>query len=335
MRNLLYIGNALSKHGFNQTSIETLGPLLEREGYKVSYASSRRSKVLRMLEMIWVTLNHAGKTDYVLIDTYSTYNFWYAFVISQLCRLMRMKYIMKLHGGNLPARLINSRKLCQMMFCNSYKNVAPSGYLQQAFIGAGFGNTIFVPNAIELRNYKFVRRPSLKPNILWVRSFSPIYNPEMAVHVFTMIKEEYPDAKFCMVGPDGGNMNKIKTLAENLHVDIEFTGRLSKHEWTALAADYDIFINTTHFDNTPVSLIEAMALGLPVVSTNVGGIPYLLEHKKTALLVNDDDAEAMVNNIKELLDDDALRAKIVQNAYELVQNFDVEKVRFRWLEILK
>ncbi|MBF6609056.1 MAG: glycosyltransferase family 4 protein [Flavobacterium sp.] len=335
MRNILYIGNALSKHGLNQTSIETLGPLLEKEGYRVWYASSRKNKAFRLLEMIWVTIRHAGKADYVLIDTYSTYNFWYAFLISQICRFFQLKYIMKLHGGNLPARLAKNPRLCRMIFANAYLNVAPSGYLLQAFVEAGFSNTVYVPNVIELCNYKFVERPSVRPHVLWVRSFSPIYNPEMAVYAFAVLKSEYPDAKFCMVGPDGGILNRVKSLAESLDVHIDFTGKLAKTEWTNLATQYDIFINTTHFDNTPVSVIEAMALGLSVVSTNVGGIPFLLENRKTALLVADDDVQGMVDCIKELLVNDNLHSELTQNAFELVQNFDAAKVRFEWLKILK
>ena len=189
MRNILYIGNALSKHGLNQTSIETLGPLLEKEGYRVGYASSCKNKVFRLLEMIWETIRRARQVDYVLIDTYSTYNFWYAFIISQICRFFRLKYIMKLHGGNLPARLAKNPRLCQKIFSNAYLNVAPSGYLLQAFVQAGFSNTSYVPNVIELCNYKFIQRSLVRPAILWVRSFSPIYNPEMAVKAFAIIKD--------------------------------------------------------------------------------------------------------------------------------------------------
>ena len=91
-KNLLYIGNKLSRHNSTVTSIETLGLLLENEGYNLFYASSRKNKVLRLSEMVYRTIQYRKKVDYVLIDTYSTYNFWYAFIISQLCRLFSLKY---------------------------------------------------------------------------------------------------------------------------------------------------------------------------------------------------------------------------------------------------
>lgn len=336
MKNLLYIGNKLARHGYNQTSIETLGPMLESEGYHVVYASSKKNKALRMLEMIWKTLRYSRQTDYVLIDTYSTYNFWYAFLISQLCRLLGLKYIPKLHGGDLPNRLQKNPRLCRLIFKNSYLNAAPSGYLLTAFQKAGFWKTIYIPNTIDIRNYPFKPRPELKPKLLWVRSFSPIYNPEMALRVLEQLRKNFPDAELCMVGPEKfGNLAKMKALAEQLGLKVTFTGKLSKEEWTKLSQDYDIFINTTHFDNTPVSVIEAMALGLPVVSTNVGGLPFLLQDWKTALLVNDNDTAHMAGCISEILKDEVLKETLVNNALKLVQEFDSEKVKWKWFEILK
>lgn len=336
MKTLLYIGNKLAKHGINQTSIETLGEFLEREGFQLFYASEKKNKVLRMLDMILKTLYYSKKADYVLIDTYSTYNFWYALIISQLCRILNLKYIPKLHGGDLPKRLQNNPKLCQLIFSNSYLNIAPSGYLLDAFREKGFTKTIYVPNTIELIKYEFKKREVIEPKLLWVRSFSMIYNPEMAIQVLKELKKEYPNAELCMVGPDhNGNLNKMQQLAIQLNLKVKFTGRLSKEVWVELSKEYNIFINTTHFDNTPVSVIEAMALGLPVVSTNVGGIPYLLENNKTALLVNDNDVSQMVASIKKLIIENDLRTFIVKNALELVQDFDSEKVKLDWFKILK
>lgn len=336
LKNLLYIGNKLARHGYNQTSIETLGPLLESQGYNVKYASSRKSKVWRMWEMFLQTVRLRNWTDYVLIDTYSTYNFWYAFIISQVCRILKIKYIPKLHGGDLPNRLRKSPRLCKMIFSNSYLNIAPSGYLLSAFRDAGFDKTFYIPNTIEIRNYQFKIRRKLRPRILWVRSFSSIYNPEMAIRALELVKKDYPDAEMCMVGPDkNGNLAKIKQLALSHGLKVKFTGRISKEEWTSISQNYDIFINTTHYDNTPVSVIEAMALGLPVVSTNVGGIPFLLKDRKTALLVDDNDAEHMAACILEILSSQNLKNVLVQNALNLVKGFDAEKVKWKWFEILK
>lgn len=332
---LLYIGNKLSKHGVTVTSIETLGALLEKEGYEMIYASSYKNKLLRLFEMLFKTFYYRKKIDYVLIDTYSTYNFWYAFLVSQLCRILKLKYIPKLHGGDLPNRLKKSPKLCEMIFKNAYLNVAPSAYLLEAFSHKGFARIEFIPNTVELINYQFKKRTQLQPRLLWVRSFASIYNPQMAIEVYGELKKDYPHASLCMVGPDkDGTFEKVRQLAQKKHLDVLFTGKLSKKDWIKISEQYDIFINTTHFDNTPVSVIEAMALGLPIVSTNVGGISYLLENEKTALLVPDQDTQAMVAAVKRILSDVDLADCMIYNAYDLVQDFDWNKVKRLWNALL-
>ncbi len=94
MKNLLYIGNKLSDHGYTLTSIETLGTFLEAEGFHVYYASSKKNKIWRLLEMIIKTVKYSKKVDYVLIDTYITKNFWYSFFNSQFFRILKLKYIL-------------------------------------------------------------------------------------------------------------------------------------------------------------------------------------------------------------------------------------------------
>src|SRR5690606_6488794 len=126
-----------------------------------------------------------------------------------------------------------------------------------------------------------------------------------------------------------------KKRAEELNVTVIFTGKLSKENWWQLSQNHDIFINTTHFDNTPVSVMEAMALGLPVVSTNVGGIPYLVENENTALLVDDNDVGMIVSQIERLLGDNELSKILSSNGRQLAETWDWDKVKVLWFELLK
>ena len=335
MKRLLYIGNQLSKHGYNKTSIETLGVFLEVEGYHVIFTSSKKNQWFRMLDMVRVTLLKGRKVDYILIDTYSTSSFWYAVVCSQIARVFKVKYVPILRGGDLPNRLKNNPKLCQMVFANAYQNVAPSGYLKQSFENAGFTNIVHIPNSIEIDKYKLKTRVELTPKLLWVRAFASIYNPEMAVKVLFELQKKYPNATLTMVGPDkDGSLQTTKAFAESIGVAVNFTGQLAKEDWWQLASEHDIFINTTHFDNTPISVMEAMALGLPVVSTNVGGIPYLLADKENALLVNDDDVSSMTDAICSLLEDQQKASDLALNARYFIEQMDWNVVKEEWKRVL-
>ncbi|ESU20781.1 glycosyl transferase, group 1 family protein [Flavobacterium cauense R2A-7] len=334
MKNLLYIGNKLSGKGLNTTIIETLSAQFTKEGYRVVAVSGFKNPVLRMLDMLLAVIRYR-KSDFVLIDTYSTSGFWFAFSVSQLCRLFGKKYIPILHGGNLPNRLQNNPKLCTMVFGNAYKNVAPSHYLLEAFKKAGFSNLVFIPNTLEIGQYPFLERTELQPKLLWVRAFDAIYNPKMAIDVLSLLQKKFPEAQLCMVGPDrDGSMESCKDYALEKNVAVHFTGRLPKTEWIALAAAYDIFINTTHFDNTPVSVMEAMALGLPVVTTNVGGIPFLLKNNQEAMLVADNDFVGMVDAIVSLIENPQTAKEMARKARIKAESWDWNVVKDQWKNLL-
>ena len=333
---ILYLGNQLSKHGFNKTTIETLGLQLEHEGFTVFYASDKNSFLFRLLDMMQSVVQYRKKVSYILIDTYSTKAFWYAFICSQLARIFSINYIPILHGGNLPNRLKNNPKLCRMVFENAYKNVAPSGYLKQVFENEGYTNVIHIPNSIEIANYEYKQRANFQPKLLWVRAFSSIYNPIMAIKVLFELQKKYPNATLTMVGPDkDGSLQKTQSFAATNNVPVHFTGKLSKEAWWKLAAEQDIFINTTHFDNTPISVLEAMALGLPVVSTNVGGIPFLLSHNENALLVDDDDSHEMVKSIQRLIENPLEAQRLAKNGRNYIAQIDWQVVKKQWVKLLK
>lgn len=335
MKKILYIGNKLSSHGNTTTSIETLGRNLENEHFKVVYTSTKKNKVLRMLDMVLKTIKYAKKSDYVLIDTYSTTNFWYAFITSQLCRLFSTKYIPILHGGDLPNRIEKSKIASKMIFKNAYINVAPSGYLLEAFKNKNY-KTTYIPNSIQQNEYKFEVRNFDYPRLFWLRSFSKIYNPILATKVLLKLKEKHPKATLCMVGPKKDeSFEMTKNFAQQNNIEVEFTGKLSKKIWVELSKDYNVFLNTTHYDNTPLSVIEAMALGFPIVSTNVGGIPFLLEHNCNALLVSDNDLEKMVFEIDRIFNEKELAQKLISNAQNTIEKFDWKIVKNQWIELLQ
>jgi len=324
------------KYGLSATSIETLGPLLEKEGFHVFYSSDKKRQVARLLDMLWSVFKLRKSVEYVLIDTYSQRSFYGVFFVSLACRLFNIKYISVLRGGNLPKRLNDSPRLTNMVFNNAYKLISPSGYLHEKFKEKRFISTI-IPNNIPIEKYVFKARQEVRPRLLWVRSFHTVYNPGMAIQILNQLKKTYSDAKLCMVGPEKDESMlfcKRSVLELGFDNDVEFTGNLTKEQWHKLSEEYDIFINTTNVDNTPVSVIEAMALGLPVVSTNVGGLPFLINHEDDGLLVEKGDITGMSNEIKRLLEDRELAKRLSVNGRRKAENFDWNSVKLKWNQVL-
>lgn len=334
-RVVLYIGNHLGDNGRYPSVAQILAPHL-RENIHFHLVSGKRNPFLRLVHIVYAVLRYAGRQQPVMIDTYSTAAFNYALLTATLCRLLSWNYICVLHGGSLPNRLAQFPGLCKWVFGGATQLVAPSAYLHNAFSKYGYATTI-IPNPIEMEKYAFKLRTQVRPFLLWVRAFDATYNPAMAIEVVAGLKQKYPEVRLCMVGPDkDGSLQVCKELAKQRGVQdrIRFAGILSKPEWIALSAHYDIFINTTHIDNTPVSVLEAMALGFPVVSTNVGGMPYLIHSEENGILVQQASAEEMIAAIDRLCNNDSLATLLSNNARNYVRKYEMNAVVQLWKRLL-
>ena len=337
MKKIIYIGNNLSEKSNYHSAMASLTRLLQSDGHSVICASDKTNKIFRLLAMCFTIIKHRKTTDLVLIDTFSTSNFYYALITSQLSRILSLKYIPILHGGNLPKRLKHSEHFSALIFKYAELNVSPSLYLVREF-QKYYYETVYIPNSIPIAEIPFKLRNVIGPKLLWVRAFDKIYNPAMAVKVLALLKETHKNASLCMVGPDkDGSLGEAKDLAKQLGVteSVTFTGVLPKAQWHQLSEKFDIFINTTNIDNMPVSVIEAMALGLPIISTNAGGMPYLIENGVNGLLIPVKDERIMAETIINLIKNQEKAMELSVNARKKAENFDENKVRIQWHKLLE
>lgn len=334
-RKIVYVDNFLTGHGHTPTTGTTLVKLFKEEGYEVVQTSSRQNQFFRLADMIATIIQHR-RQSVVLIATYSTSAFFFAYACTFICRLFHIPYIPCLHGGNLPQRIAQSPKLARSVFGRSYMNVAVSGYLHKSMTDNGWKSMV-IPNNIHISAYPYKQRTECKPHLLWVRSFHKIYNPLLAIRVLHAISQKCSDATLTMVGPDkDGSLAHCLALVKelNLQQQVRFTGLLTRDEWVKLSSDNDIFINTTNFDNLPVSVVEAMALGLVTISTNVGGVPYLVDDHENGLLVPPANEAAFVEAIEKVLHDPLLAQKLSSNARKKALSYDWSNIKGLWSDLL-
>ena len=160
----------------------------------------------------------------------------------------------------------------------------------------------------------------------------------MVPKLLELLQVDYPAVSARMVGPDkgDGSLQDTMRLAEQLGVldRLEIVGPVAKQDVPLQLSRGDIFLNTTNIDNSPVSVVEAMACGLCVVSTNVGGIPYLLENEVDSLLTPAGDAAAMANAIRRILTEPGLAGKLSSAGRRKVSEYDWSIVLPRWQALL-
>lgn len=330
MKHIIYIGTHL-KTG-NPTTTVVLSHLLRSIGWSVDCYGKSKHKILRFFQMCNGVLFH--NSNFVLIDTYSTFNFYYALVCGFIAKIKGIPYILILHGGNLPKRLEKRKWYSDWLFNNAAKIVSPSGYLQSEVMALGFDVDV-IPNPLNLQQYEFTSNRTKIPVLLWVRALQDIYNPLMAIEVLVELKKTYPKARLIMVGPDkDGTFKRVESLTRSCNIEggVKITGGLPKQVWLELAKEADIFLNTSKVDNSPISVIEAMALGLPVISTNVGGMPYIIKNELNGVLVQT--KEEMTLAVINLISNDKLYNTIVEGGKETAATYDSKKVAELWNDIL-
>lgn len=330
MKRITYIANNLTS--VNPTTTAALTDCLASNGWRVRVFGKSKVKLLRLIEMCLGVL--FSSSHVVLIDTYSTLNFYYALICGAISKLKGTPYILILHGGDLPKRIQKNRKLSLWLFNNASRVISPSPYLKTALKAFDIEVKV-IPNPMDLSQYPWQKREVNQPVLLWVRAFHQIYNPVMAVEVLHQLKPRFPESKLIMVGPDkDGTLRAVedKIISCNLKPDVTITGKLTKQEWIDLSKMANVFINTSTVDNTPVSVIEAMALGLPVVSTNVGGLPFLIDSNHNGILVTT--AKEMTDAVTKLCLDTHLYKSISKTALITAENCEAKTIGDMWNEIL-
>jgi len=272
------------------------------------------------------------------IDVFSGSAFIWAFLSAFLLQILKKKYILTLHGGNLPNFSKRRKKFIQYIFNNAGVITSPSYYLI-ANLSNFVQRIIYIPNAIEIRKYEYFEKKFPQSNIIWLRAFHYIYNPALVPKVMYLLKRDFQSIRVVMVGPDkkDGSLQNMVSLAKKLGVieRIEIIPGIPKSQVPSILKRENIFLNTTNIDNTPVSVIEAMACGLCIVSTNVGGIPYLLEDSFDALLVPPDDPEAMTAAIQRILTEPELAARLSANARKKAESFDWAIILPQWEKLFQ
>ena len=329
---LCFAGPMLGKNaGWVVSQGEILADLFIQEGYFVRLTSTIPSRILRLFDTVVSLIAWRKKVDLVILSVFSGPGFGMADITSLIARQLGIPLIFVLRGGNLPDFSRRHPHWVRRVLERCDVLVSPSSFLAHFFDDWGL-NVKIIPNVLEIENYPYRMRSDIQPNLLWMRTFEAAYYPEMAVKVLKELREIYPQARLTMAGQEKELFEPVRRLAAhyNLLEATRFPGFLDMSGKQREFPSHDIFLNTNRVDNMPVSVVEATAFGLPVVATEVGGIPYLLKHELTALLVKNEDVQEMVKAIRRLIDEPELCSKLSQNGRRLAESCSWSSVRAQW-----
>jgi len=331
-----------SNSGWVTSQGEIVAALLADEGYVVRQTSHIPARLPRLADMLRSLVAWRNDIDVVVHQVFSGSAFAVADLTSALGRRLGLRQVFALHGGSLPEFAAAHPGWTRRVLARAGRVVAPSGYLIAQVVrplfphggpaGAPANWARVIPNILALDQYAYRHRAAVAPRLLWMRTFHEVYNPEMAIDVLADLRRTHPAATLSMAGQEKGLHAAVvaHAAAQGLAGAVEFPGFLDAAGKAREFAAHDIYLNTNRVDNMPVSILEAAAFGLPVVATNVGGIPHLLRDGETGLLVANEDAAAMANAVRRLLDEPALAARLSVNGRRLAESCGWDVVKEQW-----
>ena len=240
-------------------------------------------------------------------------------------RLMGRRVILHYHSGEADDHLAHWGVLVHPWLQLADEIVVPSEYLARVFGTHGYATRV-IPNVVNLTRFEYRDRIPLRPRLLSTRNLEPYYRIDVIVEAFRRLQARVPWATLTVAGY-GSEESRLKRMAPE---GVRFVGRVEPREMPDLYASSDVFVNASIVDNQPVSILEACAAGLPVVSTATGDIGALVRDGQTGLLVPQNDPAALAAAVLRLIEHPRDALDMARAARREVRRFTWSAVRHRW-----
>jgi glycosyltransferase involved in cell wall biosynthesis len=256
-----------------------------------------------------------------------------SFVIAQtpailISKLFRKKVLLNYHSGEAEDHFTRWRTAIPTIRLVD-EVVVPSAYLVRVFAKFGI-RARAIHNLIELEQFSFTSRKQLRPVFLSNRNLETHYGVDHVLRAFALIQKQIPDAQLIVAG-DGSQRKALEALAQELELrNITFTGGIEHDEITQQYQRADIYLNGSEIDNQPLSILEAFACGLPVVTTNAGGIPDMVEDGVSGFVVARGDHRAMAERALQLLNEPALAESMAQRGFVACEKYTWPAMQELW-----
>lgn len=249
-----------------------------------------------------------------------------------VARLRGVPAIVNYRGGQADEFFSAAPRHVLRLLAGAALRVTPSVFLARVFARHGLQAEI-IPNIIDLSRFRPLPRPPAgdAPHLIVTRNLEPLYDIPTALRAFAIVRASKPGARLTVAG-SGPELAALQALAAELGLGsaVHFSGRIDNAEIGALYAGADLMLNPSTADNMPISILEALACGVPVVSTVAGGIPDLVTDEHTALLVPVGEAAAMAAAALRVLDDPALARRLRDAGRAEAERYAWPQVRALW-----
>lgn len=291
--------------------------------------------LFRLIPFLFAVWQLAGRVDVIHLMANSGWS-WQLHCAPTLWLgwLRRTPVVVNYRGGEAQTYFQRSFKWVRPSLEKAAAIVVPSGYLQAVFQQFGAATQI-IPNIVDRAIFHpHAGKRTNTFTLVITRNLEPIYGIDTALRAFAQVyaNDKAVALRIAGSGPEEASLGALVQQL-GLRKAVSFEGALDRPGIAALYAEADAMLNPSTVDNMPNSVLEALACGLPVISTDVGGVPYIVCHRETALLIPPSNITAMAAAIRQLKGDAELRHTLSSNGLAQIEQYTWSRVRQQWLEL--
>jgi glycosyltransferase involved in cell wall biosynthesis len=310
--------------------LDLLGRAFEQEGAVVRRATFSRGKLGKIRQLLSALIRDSRWADVIVNQCHGHLNVYQGLAVAAAARLARRPFVLLYYGGTLESEFAKAPWAYRTLFRSADAIVVASGFLGGVIGKIGF-DTVEIRHIVFPDAWRSRVRSAVEPRLLSVRGFHPMYNPMMVLRAFARVHAERPDATLTMVGR-GRLRNEVEEEARKAQLPVTFLTEVA--DLTGIFESHDMFLNASDFDNQPVCLIESMLTGMPIVTSDAGGIPYMMKNGEAGYLVPRGDDEGMAKAALRLLEDPSTVEAMSNRGMQLARAYQWSELGPQWADLL-
>ena len=330
---ILLIANYEEGVGGISVQVKLQRDLLRGDGNVCDILSTKGS-VAKRIKAVFALLSKGRKYDVFHIHACSDRGFLPAILGINIGRLLKKRIVLTFHGGGAEGFFRKKERFVKRYLSRTSANIVLSGFIGRVFDRYGIPYTV-IPNVLEADGSAFRARTEIHPRFIGIRSLTETYNIKCTLRAFAIVLEKYPDARLTLLG--GGALKaQLEQFVADHHIqNVTFVGQVPNTEISRYLDEADIMVSSSRFDNMPVSVLEGFRAGLLVISSNVGGVPYMIEDGRNGLLFESDNDRQMAEKMLAAVENPDATRRMIANARQSLEDYKWENCREKLLALYK